>query len=183
MLAEKPILLGGEGADAFASAHGLAPGNGPAPGPGRPGCDTVGCVALDQNGLLVAGTSTGGLESTANGRIGDSPLPGCGYYADRRLGACALSGDGEEIARLMLAARILLALPAIGPEASVRHALDQLTALGGEAGVVLLTPDGHAVWDHTSTGFAVALCSALQPEPKIHLAKAAAGEPGTRFGK
>ncbi|MER9858851.1 MULTISPECIES: isoaspartyl peptidase/L-asparaginase [unclassified Mesorhizobium] len=47
----------------------------------------------------------GGLAGIHPGRVGDSPLPGCGYYADNHLGAVAFSGDGEHIARKTLAAR------------------------------------------------------------------------------
>jgi beta-aspartyl-peptidase (threonine type) len=53
---------------------------------------TVGCVALDQNGNLAAGTSTGGLKMKRFGRVGDSPIIGAGTYADNR--SCAVSGTG-----------------------------------------------------------------------------------------
>jgi beta-aspartyl-peptidase (threonine type) len=54
--------------------------------------DTVGCVALDQNGNLAAGTSTGGLKMKRFGRVGDSPIIGAGTYADNQ--SCAVSGTG-----------------------------------------------------------------------------------------
>lgn len=54
--------------------------------------NTVGCVALDSNGILAAGTSTGGTTSQPVGRIGDSAAVGCGLFADNQLGACFYNG-------------------------------------------------------------------------------------------
>jgi beta-aspartyl-peptidase (threonine type) len=49
--------------------------------------DTVGCVAIDKDGNVAAGTSTGGIHGKMVGRVGDAPLVGCGAYADNRVGA------------------------------------------------------------------------------------------------
>ena len=65
--------------------------------------DTVGCVALDGEGNIVAGTSTGGITMKMRGRVGDSPLVGCGAYADAALGGCSTTGHGESIMRVLLA--------------------------------------------------------------------------------
>jgi beta-aspartyl-peptidase (threonine type) len=62
---------------------------------------TVGCVALDSRGNIAAGTSTGGTPYTVPGRVGDSPLPGCGYWASAAAGASA-TGWGEAIARVLM---------------------------------------------------------------------------------
>ncbi len=62
---------------------------------------TVGCVALDADGRIAAGTSTGGAPYTVPGRVGDSPLPGCGYWASAQGGASA-TGWGEAIARVLM---------------------------------------------------------------------------------
>ena len=61
------------------------------------GHDTVCFLALDQNGTLCAATSTSGLFMKKPGRLGDTPLPGVGYYADSAYGAAAATGMGEEI--------------------------------------------------------------------------------------
>lgn len=61
------------------------------------GHDTVCFLALDQNGTVCAATSTSGLFMKQPGRIGDTPLPGVGYYADSKVGAAAATGMGEEI--------------------------------------------------------------------------------------
>ncbi len=65
--------------------------------------DTVGAVALDKNGNIAAATSTGGFPLKLPGRIGDSPLIGCGNYADNQTGACSATGIGEIAIRLVLA--------------------------------------------------------------------------------
>ena len=71
------------------------------------GHDTVGCVAMDRDGLLACGTSTGGITGKRPGRVGDSPLVGCGAYADNESGAVSCTGHGESIAKVCLARRIV----------------------------------------------------------------------------
>lgn len=63
---------------------------------------TVGCVAYDSRGMIAVGTSTGGMFNKLPGRVGDSPLIGCGTYADD-YGAASCTGHGEAIIRLLLA--------------------------------------------------------------------------------
>jgi len=65
--------------------------------------DTVGAVALDKNGNVAAATSSGGFALKFPGRIGDTPLIGCGNYADNEAGACSATGMGEIAIRLVLA--------------------------------------------------------------------------------
>ncbi len=65
--------------------------------------ETVGAVAIDKNGNVAAATSTGGYPLKLAGRIGDSPLVGCGTYADNETGACSATGVGEIAMRLVLA--------------------------------------------------------------------------------
>lgn len=65
--------------------------------------ETVGAVALDKDGNVAAATSTGGFSLKLPGRIGDSPLIGCGTYADNMAGACSATGVGEIAIRLVLA--------------------------------------------------------------------------------
>ena len=64
--------------------------------------DTVGAVALGEDGNVAAATSTGGFSLKLPGRIGDSPLIGCGTYADNQAGACSATGIGEIAIRLVL---------------------------------------------------------------------------------
>jgi L-asparaginase / beta-aspartyl-peptidase len=65
---------------------------------------TVGAVAIDMAGHLAAATSTGGIPNQYPGRVGDSPLVGCGFYADDNA-AVSCTGDGEDFTRLLIAKR------------------------------------------------------------------------------
>ena len=64
---------------------------------------TVGAVALDANGRLFAATSTGGTCCKLPGRVGDSPLIGCGCYADSSAGGVSCTGYGEAIMKIVMA--------------------------------------------------------------------------------
>jgi beta-aspartyl-peptidase (threonine type) len=133
------------------------------------GHDTVGCVALDHSGAIAAGTATGGLAGTLPGRIGDSPLPGCGFYADDGIGAVTFSGDGEAIARTMLAARVVGRLEA-GEEPHYAHALAVLERTGGEAGGIALDRQGRVGWAHSpTTDFAVTWMTSDMTAPRVSL--------------
>lgn len=176
LLFEKSVLLAGTGVTAFAHRVGIpiAPEHDETrqrswPSSGETHHDTVGCIALDSAGLITAAVSTGGLEGTPPGRVGDSPLPGCGFYCDNAIGGVVLSGDGEEIARMMLAARIMQKLEGGTARSAVEAALMQMQSVGGEAGAIVLTPDGHCEWAHNSDHFAVAYATSSSPEPKIFL--------------
>ncbi len=177
MLYEEPILLAAEGARQFAADKGLElcrtedliPPEERSPKTGTH--DTVGCVALDEQGRMAAGTSTGGLDGSPAGRVGDSPQPGCGYYVDDRVGGVAFSGDGEHIARRMLAARVMHTLPGSSPHAALDVALREVREIGGEAGGILLTADGRFSWAHNSRDFAVALHSSTMPQARAYVRK------------
>jgi L-asparaginase / beta-aspartyl-peptidase len=176
MLFEEPVLMTGSGARRFAEQKGIAlcpPGELIAPDkPGRNGVhDTVGCIALDEDGRLAVGTSTGGLEGSPPGRIGDSPQPGSGYYVDDAIGAVAFSGDGEHIASKMLAARVMHALDSVAPDEALEAALAQVRSIGGEAGGIALLPDGRFAWRHNSRDFAVAMQRSDQAEPSVFMRK------------
>ena len=113
---------------------------------------TVGVVAMDESGEIVAGTSTGGTTSKRWGRVGDSPIIGAGTYATPDCGVSA-TGTGEYFIRLNVAARICTYLGA-GMQADA--ALDaviqsELTALGGDGGVVMLA-HGEPAWSFNTAG-------------------------------
>lgn len=166
MLPEKPVLLVGAGAECFAREHDAElcePKDLVVERPGDPGCDTVGCVALDIHGDVAAGTSTGGLTGAHQGRVGDSPLPGCGLYADNAVGAVSLSGEGESLIRTVLAARLMHSLEALPPGPAIAAALAFLARVGGEAGLIVIDADGRIDWGHNSAQFAVAHASAGRP--------------------
>ncbi|WP_284734407.1 isoaspartyl peptidase/L-asparaginase family protein [Sphingosinicella terrae] len=133
--------------------------------------DTVGAVALDTAGNLAAATSTGGLPGAKPGRMADSALPGCGYYADNAIGALALSGKGEAIARLAISSEVIRLMPEIGPEAALERPLSKLPHLGGDGGGIAIRKDGAIGWWHNSPHFAVATASAAQPAGRVWLNK------------
>jgi beta-aspartyl-peptidase (threonine type) len=183
VLSEPPTLLVADGALRFAIKHGHVPERTesgislPPSAAHRDRRDTVGCVALDRDGHLAAGTSTGGLPGTHPGRVGDSPLPGCGFYADDHAGAVVFSGDGEHIARLMLAARVIQHLEAgQTPQAAVELALRGLERIGGEAGGIVLNRHGRFGWAHNSPDFAVAWASSTIDGSAVHLRRGTGDE-------
>jgi beta-aspartyl-peptidase (threonine type) len=104
---------------------------------------TVGAVARDRDGRFAAATSTGGIVGKRAGRVGDSPIPGAGNWAD---GGCAISatGDGEAILRVALSRSIAARVTAGTPlETAVRDSLRELARItGGSAGVIAVDATG-----------------------------------------
>ena len=112
---ERDCLLSGQGAEEFALKDGLplsdmltqaaktrwreALGRENTPQNAYHGHDTVCVLGLDENGRMASGVSTSGLFMKERGRVGDSPLPGCGFYCDARFGGAAATGLGEDIMR------------------------------------------------------------------------------------
>lgn len=107
--------------------------------------DTVGAVALDASGHLVAGVSTGGQPYKRPGRVGDVPCAGAGYYADDQVGAAVSTGDGESIIRVLMAKGALdrLAAGATAEGAAAAAIADLAARVGGEGGIILLDPQGR----------------------------------------
>ncbi len=169
MLDATPTLLVGEGALRFAEAVGAEradPMQEAMPDQASAGCDTVGCVARDRHGHVAAAGSTGGLAGKMPGRVGDTPLPGCGLYADDAMGAAAFSGDGESISRGMLAARALFALAGKEPRDAAQAAIAHLSRTGGDAGVILIDPAGRIGIAHNSPQFSVAIAGHWLDAPR-----------------
>lgn len=182
VVAEKEVLLVGDGALKFAKERGFplasheelkAEEDKQLATEGLH--DTVGAVALDSGGNLAAGTSTGGLNGQKVGRIGDSPLPGSGLYADNHVGAVSFSGDGETIARLSLAARIMSSLEdGTRMEQAIARAVAKLPGTGGagaDGGGIGIHKDGTIGWAHNSPMFAVGFVAEGMAEPEIYLRK------------
>lgn len=110
------------------------------------GHDTVGAIALDRSGGLVAASSTGGTPFKLPGRVGDTPLVGAGLYADAARGACVCTGDGEAITRMALARRAIELLEhGISPHVAARYAVSLLSRRvpGSQAGCALLSSSGQ----------------------------------------
>ncbi len=110
------------------------------------GHDTVGAIALDQHGNLIAANSTGGTPFKMPGRVGDTPMVGCGLYADASVGAAVCTGWGESIVRMALARRAVELLErGFAPQSAAEIAIRSLSrsVAGGSAGCILLTPTGQ----------------------------------------
>ncbi|KAK4534318.1 hypothetical protein CDCA_CDCA01G0343 [Cyanidium caldarium] len=106
--------------------------------------DTVGAVAIDNYGNVAAATSTGGITAKMVGRVGDSPLIGCGCYADNSTGAVSTTGHGESIMRVMLASRVCLLMQSgMNAQQAARSALRSMEErVGGRGGVIVIGKHG-----------------------------------------
>ena len=149
---------------AAAEAHTGPPAPRPQPsplqsGPAAPLRDggTVGAVAMDREGRLFAATSTGGTCSKVPGRVGDSPMIGCGCYADAEAGGVSSTGWGEAIMKIVMAKSAVEMLRAGCPAQQAAQDCIRLLAsrAGGTGGIILLDRNGtpayafntpHMVW-------------------------------------
>ena len=139
------ILLVGDGARIFAEEHHIpvADLNGSTPiKTCETSCDTVGSVAFDGTSFAAA-LSSGGLENSALGRVGDVPLPGCGLFCGSS-GAVACTGDGEFIALKLLSKEIYTWLESgMSPEKAAHKAIT-LFDPRVDIGLIILTRNGFA---------------------------------------
>jgi len=165
------VLLAAEGASRFAREAGLPPypnarlvtefqrarfEAAPQKLPPLGGGGTVGAVARDARGHLAAATSTGGTFLKRPGRVGDTPLVGCGTYADDRLAAVSATGDGERIIRVTLA-RVAADLVGAGrpaPQAALEAVRLLAERVGGTAGVIVMPPRGEPGLAHNAPAMA-----------------------------
>jgi len=116
------------------------------------GKETVGAVALDVSGTVSAGASTGGVEVMLPGRVGDTPLIGCGVYADDEAGAVSMTGLGESIIRVSAAKEIAdLLQHGWKPTGAADAVLKRLVRrTGGSAGTLVLSPSGSFAIRHVT---------------------------------
>ncbi len=116
---------------------------------------TVGCVALDANGDIVAGTSTGGMTNKKYNRIGDSPIIGAGTYADNATCGVSSTGHGEYFIRYTVA-RDIAALMEYGgktlDQAAEQIINSKLVEKGGTGGVVCLDREGNIAMPFNTPG-------------------------------
>jgi L-asparaginase / beta-aspartyl-peptidase len=124
---------------------------------------TVGAVALDEHGRLFAATSTGGTCCKLPGRVGDSPLIGCGCYADSETGAISATGYGEAIMKIVLAktAADFLCPAASTPARAAQAAVQLLANRGkGTGGLILLDKSGTPAFAFNTPRMAYAYVAA-----------------------
>jgi beta-aspartyl-peptidase (threonine type) len=107
---------------------------------------TVGAVALDRDGNLAAGTSTGGTTNKRWGRVGDSPIIGAGTYADNQSCAVSATGHGEYFIRAVIAKDICARVQYQGLDLAAAAKIviqDHLVEMGGDGGVIAIDPKGN----------------------------------------
>jgi L-asparaginase / beta-aspartyl-peptidase len=133
--------------------------------------DTVGAVALDSNGNIAAGTSTGGTLNKDPGRVGDSSLIGCGCYADNDSAAVSCTGWGEPIMKLVLAKWAADRVrEGAAPDAAAKEAISYLERrLKGHGGMILLDSSGRFGIAHNTPKMAWAYKSTERHESGINL--------------
>jgi len=121
---------------------------------------TVGVVAIDKNGDLAAGTSTGGMTNKRFGRVGDSPIIGAGTYADNRSCAVSATGHGEYFIRYAVAhdvcARVLHGNKSLETAAD-EVIMQDLVAANGSGGIIAIDKDGNFVMTFNSAAFPLML--------------------------
>ena len=115
---------------------------------------TVGCAALDKNGNLAAGTSTGGMTNKRYGRVGDAPIIGSGTYANNATCAVSSTGWGEYFIRAQVAHDIsaLMEYKGLRLKEAAKLVLDKVAALGGDGGIVAVDKDGNMVAEFNTAG-------------------------------
>jgi beta-aspartyl-peptidase (threonine type) len=106
---------------------------------------TVGAVARDGYGNLAAATSTGGIDGKHPGRVGDSPIVGCGVYADNRTCAVSATGVGEDCIRTVLARRVaeLIEHQGCSAQTAATAAIEYLVErVNGRVGLIVVDAHG-----------------------------------------
>ena len=158
------VMLAGEGAALFALDQGLEPiadeeawftragqGEDNHP-PGTLAHGTVGCCVLDRDGRLAAATSTAGVFGKMPGRVGDTPIPGAGSWADGRV-AVSGTGQGEYFIRVAACVQVSWRVGAgQGLAEAGRAVIDEIGGLGGDGGLIALDRDGNIAAPFNSQG-------------------------------
>jgi beta-aspartyl-peptidase (threonine type) len=158
------VMLAGDGAALFALDQGLEPiadeeawftragqGEDNHP-PGTLSHGTVGCCVLDSQGRLAAATSTAGVFGKMPGRVGDTPIPAAGTWADGNV-AVSGTGQGEYFIRVAACAQTGWRV-ASGQSLSVaaRAVIDEIGGMGGDGGLIALDRDGNIASPFNSQG-------------------------------
>lgn len=156
------VMLVGSGAQTFAALQNCTPVEKPLEYyiirgvtrlPHELDTGTIGVVARDDKGRLAAATSTGGLLGKMAGRVGDSPLPGAGCWADERV-AVSCTGQGEFFIKAATAADISARLAYAGTPLAeaAKGALADMKTQGGYGGVITIGKTGIPAMPYTSKG-------------------------------
>ena len=122
------------------------------------GCDTVGCIVVDENGRIAATSSTSGWGGMLPGRVGDSPIIGSGVYANE-LAAASCTGRGEQILRIVMAR---MSVYYVEEGATVQDAVDKIMSVlrektTGQAGLIMADKKGNIGFGFDTTHMPVAV--------------------------
>lgn len=164
MEATPHVMLAGEGAEAFCRGQGLetildpeswftraGAGEDNHP-PGTLAHGTVGCVVLDMEGRLAAATSTAGVFGKMPGRVGDTPIPAAGTWADSHAAASG-TGQGEYFIRTAACAQTSWRVAAGATLAdAARAVIDEIGRLGGDGGLISVDRQGRIAMPYNSQG-------------------------------
>jgi len=115
---------------------------------------TVGAVALDNNGNLAAGTSTGGMTNKKYGRVGDAPIIGAGTYANNLTAGISCTGWGEFYIRAVVGHDIssLMEYKHLSVAEAAQTVLDKMQKLGGDGGLIALDARGNVTMPFNTAG-------------------------------
>ncbi len=116
---------------------------------------TVGCVAIDKEHNIAAGTSTGGMTNKKFGRIGDSPIIGAGTYANNLTCGISATGTGEYSIRTLAAHEVsnLIQYKNLSLKEALKHVVHvEIDSLGGDGGLIGLDKNGEIAWDFNTSG-------------------------------
>lgn len=141
------------------------------------GHDTVGVLCLDHSGKLCAATSTSGLFMKKKGRVGDSPLIGCGFYADSAVGGAVATGLGEDLMKGCISYEtVRLLKDGLSPQRACEKAVfdleEKLLEKGLKAGdLSVIALDKQGKWGAASTidSFSFAVIEESQKEARVYL--------------
>ena len=116
---------------------------------------TVGCVAIDVDGNIVAGTSTGGMTNKKWGRIGDSPIIGAGTYANNNTCGISSTGSGEYFIRTVAAYQVSSLLE--NNDYDLKKAMSKVIhqkigGIGGDGGMIGIDKNSNIVMDFNTAG-------------------------------
>ena len=112
----------------------------------------MGAVAIDGDGNIACATSTGGTPNKMKGRVGDTPLPGCGAYCDNRSAGASATGWGESIMRVILAKSGVGFARSGGAQEACQKAIAELEYVDGAGGLIMIDREGNFGW-HWNTPF------------------------------
>ncbi|MDN2453348.1 N(4)-(beta-N-acetylglucosaminyl)-L-asparaginase [Lactobacillus sp. UCMA15818] len=147
------------------------------------GHDTVGMVCLDAMGSMSSATSTSGLFMKKAGRVGDSPIPGSGFYVDSQVGGASATGLGEDIMKGCLSYEIVrLMKEGKSPQIACDQAVFQLDKqlrerqlVAGDISVVAMNKKGGWGCATNIKDFSFVVATAANPKPVVYVANESDG--------